>query len=454
MKKFLLGITTCLALGTTILVSCNKTGKEQNTPHPENLKKLSATYGAADLPSNNGGMLVFRDSKHFDSYMAFLDRAEATITPEDETKDVHTVLQDIENGLGFNSLRKVTHEAYEVQDAKGWPSIEAIPDEHFINSPEMRSVLNNQLEVQIGSEIVHYVNKDIRVNIDADNRSLLDQYRKLAPVATLNDVRFIDPLLTGSSIQFLDGHGFVIDFGKGTVPKPTGTDFVVPPAAIPPNKCDNPLLVEFSGLGLRNAQGYFSGYCIIQYGDGTQETKYTSNNFGMPMVPNFQHAYPSLGQYTITIKGYYSGGGLVETRSQTVNVVAGGCAINFKETTWQYGHISSTVAWGGKLVMQNMGSNTGRVVAYTKLVRQNSDGSWSGFKGKIFTRLGCHAKQVGNCANEVDYLQGEGYDNNKKDNKVHRTGQGPFAWETAFGQHTYIDGNGEHTIWTQLNSCP
>lgn len=453
MKKFLLGITACLALGTTILVSCNKTGKEQNTPHPENLKKLSATYGAADFPSNNGGMLVFRDSKHFDSYMAFLDRAEATITPEDETRDVHTVLQDIENALGFNSLRKVTHEAYEVQDAKGWPSLESIPDEHFITSPEMRSILNNQLEVQVGNEILHYVNKDIRVNIDADNRGLLGQYRALTPAATLDEVRFIDPLLTGSTIQFIDRYGSEIIFGKGTQPKPTGTEFVVLPAVKFPNPCNNPRLVEFNGLAARNASDYIQGNLLVNYGDGTQEMKHPTLTPSGWKVPDFQHTYTNLGQYTLTIT--LNGG--VDIRTKTVNV-GSSCAATYKIQDWHYGHISSTIAWGGKLEMEKISANSsnerGRLVAYTKLVKQNNDGSWSGFKGKIFTRLGCHAKQIGNCANEIDYLQGEGYDNNKKDNKVHRTGQGPFAWETAFSQHTYIDGNGEHTIWSQLNSCP
>jgi hypothetical protein len=450
MQKKALGFIALLV--AVFAISCKKELTTETGSSPEKLKKMSAIYGTADFPSNKGGMLAFRDSKHFNSYMDYLDKAEATIDPENETQTVHSVLQDIENGLGFSSLRKVTHEAYEIQDAKGWPSIDAIPDEHFINSPEMRSVLNGQLEVQIGSEILHYVNKEIRVNIDAINTNLLSKYRRLTPSATLDEVRFIDPFLSATTIEFVDRDGSLIVFGKGTQPKPTGTDFVVMPGVKFPDKCNNPRLAEFFGLALRNASGLINGYFIINYGDGTTETK---NSGGWP-VPNFQHTYPSLGQYTLTIKGFYPGGGVVETRSQTVNVTATGCAISYKVQDWHYGYISSTVAWGGKLEMEKIGNNPGkgRLVAYTKLVKQNSDGSWSGFKGKIFTKLGCHAKSVTDCANEVDYLVGEGYDNNKRDNKVHRTGQGPFAWETAFGQHTYIDGNGEHTIWSELNSCP
>jgi hypothetical protein len=453
MRRLLLGITGCLALTTIVLVSCKKTDNDQNNAHPEALKKMAATYGYADFPKNDNGLLVFRDSKHFDSYMDFLDMAEAKIDPNDENQDVNTVLQDIEKAQGFNSLRAVSHAQYEQQNAIGWPRPEAIPDEHFITSPEMRSVLNNQLEVQVGTEILHYVNKDIRVNVDAFNKTMLDKYRRLSPIATLDDVRFIDPFLNGSSIEFTDLDGSLINFGKGTVPKPTGTEFVQMPYVKFPNACNNPRLAEFNGLAARNASGYIQGNLLVKYGDGTQEWKYPTLTGSGWKVPAFQHTYPAFGQYTLTV--ILNGG--VDTKSQTVKVTANGCKENYKSTDWQYGYISSTVAWGGKLEMQQIGNNSnkrGRLIAYTKLVRQNSDGSWSGFKGKIFTRLGCDAKSTdGNCT-IVDHLVGEGYDNNKKENLVHRTGQGPFNWDMAWAQHTYIDDNGEHTIWSQLNVCP
>lgn len=448
---------TSLAIALIFALPSCKKDQTTTGSNPEHLKKMSATYGYADYPKNNNGMLVFRDQKHLDNYLDFLDKAEATLNPEDDTRDMHTVLGEIERAQGFNSLRATTHAAYEAQNAKGWPTKE-IPDEHFISSPEIRSVLNNQLDVQIGIEVLHYVNKGISVRIDAGNIRLWDQYHKLPQTATLDQVRNIDPLLTGSSIDYIDPNGSLINFGKGSVPKPTGTDFVVKPVVRFPDACNNPKYAQFSSMGLRNAQGYMQGYFIIQYGDGTQEAKTTSLTSAGWRVPDFYHTYPGFGTYTVTIKGYYSqGSAMADMKTQQVTVSPTGCKESYKSSGWQYGTISPTVAWGGKLEMIQIGgsnSNRGRLYAYTKLVKQNADGSWSGFKGNIWTGLNCAVYSTdGNCTN-VDHLYGDGYDSNKKDQKVHRTMTSPGNWLHAYSQHTYILNGVNHTIQVDLDVCP
>jgi hypothetical protein len=454
MKKLLSGITACLALATTILVSCNKTGKEQNTPHPERLKKISAQFRYTDFPKNENGLLVFRDQAHYDGYIDFLNVAVDSMDTKDTTVDINSVLQDIENGLGFTSIRKTSHEEYIRQDIIGWSSLEAIPDEHFILAQDIRSTLNIDLDVQIGTEILHYVSKDFAVRVDAGNKSLLEQFKRLPTNVSLSDITLLDPSRRGSSIIELTGDGFI--FGRQ---KPTGASIGGPfPERV--DACNRPGYLRFVNLSLDD-NGSREAYFTINFGDNSPTVNvgsyghYVTGNY---FVPDFFHQYPvpSGGtiNYTMTITAHYNNGAqsAMDTRQIAVSSDVG-CAVKFKDSDWQYTQIPNTNRHvGGKLWMQNLNHDPNgnphlRVVAYSKLVKENSNGSFSSFKGEMYLELSCEVKESQNCTT-WDHLAGSGWDSNDNNQTLHRTASGaPGAADPAWAMSKSKHGYKHNGIW-------
>jgi hypothetical protein len=462
MKKLLLGITACLALATTILVSCNKTGKEQNVPKTENLKKMSVRLSFYDFPKNENGLLVFRDQAHYDGYIDFLNVAVDSMDIKDTTIDINTVLQDIENGLGFTSIRKTSHEEYIRQDIVGWPSLEAIPDEHFILAQDIRSTLNTNLDVQIGTEILHYVSKDFAVRVDAGNKALLEQFKRLPTNISLSDITLIDPSRRGSSIIELTGDGFI--FGRQ---KPTADNIAGPYISFP-DKCNDPGKVRFTNLGLYRNNNSVEAYFKIDYGDGSAiEYKSSFGNYvtGFYVAPNFYHTYtlPASGSIThiMTITACenpnFPAGQTVTTQVPVPLSSAVNCSLQFPETDWQYYQIPGTNDYiGGKVKMQNVGNTNVpklRMCAYSKLVRLMPSGNYKSFKGEMFIELTCDKRGVSNNCYNYGSMDGSGWDSHDDEQTLHRTSSNYTGWSLAKSKHGYKYNGTWYWKWIELRPC-
>src|SRR5690606_27270525 len=132
MKRCL--IPAFLAVFFVAAVSTTSCKKESSPAVSPKLEKILMGLSFDDLPSVSGGMLVFRDTAHFNDYLTFLnDAIEKNVN---DSVDEHDVLFEIEDGMGFNSLRNITHTAFETQDALGWSNLDDIPDEHYIRSSD------------------------------------------------------------------------------------------------------------------------------------------------------------------------------------------------------------------------------------------------------------------------------------------------------------------------------
>jgi len=449
MSKHILRVF-CLLL-TVGIISCKKNVTEDSTP--EKPETMSVGRMSGDYPQNKQGMLVFRNGEHFQSY---LDLLEAAIRQNDDTSiDDHTVLQRIEDQLDFTSIRKISHDAFELQDAKGWPSLREIPDEHFIVSKDLRSVLNANLDVQVGDRIVHYINRDLIVSVDINQPSLVAEVQRLKGNGiSIRDVITIDP-----SKEFVTVYNIPDDYFVGPDrPKPTGVDQIKRPVYKQPEGCANPKLLRFSWLALlSNGQYATSGHFKIFFGDGSSTAKNIDDVY---YVSPFTHQYANFGTYTMTIKAYYSAGGPLKDSVSFSVVVANNtlCGTGIANSDWNYTAISSYQYIGGRLYLENLdpflgiGSNGKRVVAESKLVKQNNDQSWSGYKGHLYTSLSCQAKDQ-DCA-VVDNLYGDVADGNKKDHTLHRTGPTDFRWTTAYSTHVHRKDNTDHTVNISLNACP
>jgi|GEM_PF-2376508 len=174
MKKNLLLFNLLFIL---LVTSCHKTNKiengESDNDAKRKLQQISSSLNFSDFPSIEDGTLVFRDDEHYDSYVNFLESAMVGGDPDDPNVDVNSILQNIEDGLGFTSIRSLSHADFMAKNETGWLSFEEIPEEHFLSSPDLKSILNPKLEVKIGNDLVRYINKDYAVRVDARQAGLV-----------------------------------------------------------------------------------------------------------------------------------------------------------------------------------------------------------------------------------------------------------------------------------------
>lgn len=450
MKKNAIGFITLLI--AVFAISCKKETTETGTS-PEKLKKISATYGYTDFPQIEDGTLVFRDNGHYDKYLDFLDTVIIPKDPEDSTFDEHAILQDIENSIGFTSIRNISHAEFMRQDAIGWATLEEIQDEHFINSIDLRSVLNPRLEVKIGNDLIHYINKDYMVRIDAQQSDLINKYRSLGTNATIDDIRNIDRCLQFTTVTKLTGEGFTYD---KVGPRPLGEYNIFKPFITFPDPCNNPNLATFKNVALHwNFEPGLEADFTVNYGDFSPvETKHSVPSLGGFEVPWFNHAYPGPGTYTMTIKGYLLNGTYATERVMQVTV-AGNCQKAEKSSDWVYMAIPaySNRAVGGKLRVEKYGSgnNKMRMIAETRSL-EYKNGGWKTKKGRIEVEALCSAKD--NQCNQIDLLQAYQLKGNSKDLLEHRSKNQLFWWNMATSNHYLTIDNTRTMLTLVITSCP
>lgn len=454
MKKLILGIGTCLALSSLLLTySCNKTRNEVNKQSHATSRMFYDDLNFTDFPKIENGMLSFRDQNHFEAYLAFIDSA-VVINP-DTTTDDDDVLNAIERQQGFTSLRAITHADYLAQEAIGFPGLKAIPDEHFILAKDTRSVLNSDMDVKIADKVIHFVNKDYAVAIDAAQTSLIQRYHALNSSATVEDLITTDATGQYVSIYELNGEGITIPSHK-----PTGVDEVYGPDWHHTGGCANKGLIEFRHLALK-ANGQWAGvaYFDVDWGDNTTHGtfNYNSSNTVSPFVPNFSHQYGNNPSYTVFIKGYYAQGGpLRATKSIVVTPGSGQlCGKVLKDSQWQYAQISSGRYIGGRIYLETftpfLGTEKMRIIGMSKLVRDKGNGNYEGFKGHLYTYMKVDAKDE-NC-NLINTIEGQTADQNKKDHSMHREGNSMFYWNTATSQHSHTENGNTTTVNITLDAC-
>lgn len=113
MKKAIVAL-----LITFALYSCKKPESSYDPPVSKR-SLVSYTGDFRDFPVASDGMLEFRDDDHFFSYLDFLS---TIINGSDstDTTDVHVLLQEIEDLIGFTSARSIAHGNFVSQNAVGF----------------------------------------------------------------------------------------------------------------------------------------------------------------------------------------------------------------------------------------------------------------------------------------------------------------------------------------------
>lgn len=445
MKKLL--VLTFLSLS---VLSCKKdhTATTQGT---EKLRLLSGQYNFSNFPQHINGRMVFTDYNHFDQYMTFLGKTLENI------RDEHVVLQDIEDGLGFTSIRKLSHEKFQQQNLTGWASIADIPDEHFVVGADLRSVLNTSLDMQIGDEIIHYVNKDFAVVVKEGQNALLEQFKALnQEQATLDDLLSIDDGREYSGIMRLTGEGYIPMRGTGIVGLHGPTSYLI-------GTCSDPGAFYFRDIYAFDG-ARVKCWLKVDFGDGSPFGYYSPVfSFGGHKVENFGHTFPTpnnVNHYDIKMYAYnnsnYSGNTIAQKTVPLTITIPPSCHLVFKDSDWHYLNVPGTNRWiSGKLVMQNIGGSTNprlRVVAYSRLIKQLANGNYGTFSGEMYVTLACDAKDPTTCSTS-DQLVGDGWDSDDDEQTLHRTAASGAAWYNAGSTHGYKHNGTWYTLPINLSVC-
>lgn len=399
------------------------------------------------MPTVQNGMLVFTDTAQFYGYLNFLDSTMESPTT-DTTIDNDSLLQGIESSIGFQSLRSIKHAAFvSIEDGAGWTTADqAVQDETWVPK-DIASLLNVNHDVQVGTNIVHYINRDLQVVVAANQGDLLNQFHNLDTSATTEDALSIDPARLYSSVfDFKDGGNYIL--GSVPIDRPTGTGplrgsyEIVDLSLVHP--CGYPLRVIFKHLSLLRIGTiqHVAATYHIDFGDGT------STNVSSPIlgtyyyVPEFYHDYPNYGSYTLTITAYPNGVSGYVQDTWSVPVQQSGCKESNQNygSGWHYKAIDGSHWLYGQVYLHHIhltqfSDVKSRVYVETKLVKKKSNGNYTRYKGSKTEHVFCQTKD-NNCINQGTAIDGtnSGYG---KTISLHQTRYGTFCFNAITSDHHY-----------------
>lgn len=287
----------------TLFASCTKPDSNSLTTKGKRTSALAREIGFFDWPSVNDGMLCFRDDDHYVAYEQYLDSVVSFSESNTDTalNDPNEMLESVESGLSFTSLRHNTEAAFNTLNETGWSTLAEIPEKQFINSISTKSILNANADYKIGDIITHYISKDYAVTIPDTATTMLNGLHGLSTTATFEDISNLDIIGEIMSIQELT----INALGRGTTLKTAGTAGVVISTGItvyPPDPC-NPKLIRIDNIRMANFTTPTKGNYHILWGDGNSTNVTSNGSTNSYWLNNVTHTYATNGNYTITIYG-------------------------------------------------------------------------------------------------------------------------------------------------------
>ncbi|SFN67194.1 hypothetical protein SAMN05421594_3762 [Chryseobacterium oleae] len=257
-------------------------------------------------PSIYSGMLEFTDEKQFYCYYDYL--TEVASTPNDDMSE-NDFLLEVEQVMGLNSLRADAFAKFEQKNAIGWASYQEIPEEHWITSNILRSILNVNREVKVGNYVLKYINPEFIVSVKADHSEVMKKVDALGDHPTLEQILELDPLreiISVSSPKILKREFGTVDFAdaKGIRGTPIPLQIFRLSGTVYENFiCGNPGKVKFEGFTLSRLSVPQQARYRIEFNDGTNaaaEFMLLPNQYILPAI---EHVYPATNTtYHPTIK--------------------------------------------------------------------------------------------------------------------------------------------------------
>lgn len=460
MKKIVFALSL---LCSAVLFSCSKKdATEASKPALSTMSTVVTRYSKfSDWPKVSNGMLVFPDTNHLINYINFLDSVidphnyDSVYTDNGGEFDQDLLLQNVENTLGFTSIRSTSHANFLKLNDVGWDRPENAPEEHFIHSMDIKSILNTNMDVQIGTAIVHYINAHLCVNYDVSRTDLQSQYNRLPSTATLTDAINIDPMHLNSGVYWINDAGYKLIWDRASN-KPTGGNYKIANFNYTAPDCANPHKLVFSGIELTvvvNTNGVWSyiptkSKFMVSFDDGTTlgpiYSTISTGGYANVMLADFNHTFTTEGVHDVTLTAW----NITNTTNvadiqevHQVTVKGAGCrkGIN-KATDDQFQYLSGGIAFSGKASIEDWGQffvQKTRVISETTSWVQSGT-KWKEQKGVIWGNVA-----VGLLDKDCNYVRGTTGDcsgNKSKHILVHRTDD-EYHWTRVDTEHgMYVNG--------------
>lgn len=475
-------VLVSLMLLIVTLLSCTKIEKKDKELDLASANKLMSSqkniYKYTDWPSVNNGMLVFRDSTHLLNYITFLDSIidpqnypTPSLTDTGVEFDQDQLLQNVESVLGFTSIRNIAHAGFLRQNEIGWNTLEEVPKEHFINDILIRSILNAQLDMQVGNSYVHYINESLVVSVDETRPDLSASFHKFPISAQLVDIINIDPTHQYSRIEQVTKEGISLVWDK-IVRKPTGAGDKIVNLTYTQPDCNNPLKVVFSNAELTKLVYDGNGNAsdlptaarfVINFGDNTPllgplNTTISSGNYYQVILADFDHGYSNPGNYTVHIKAWKLSNNTSTPDAELdypITVKIGQCKQIQKATDDEFHYTPyGGRAWSGKTSVLRtsnlLGTKIMRIVSETSSWLK-SGSKWKQSNARIWSSVATTI--LDKDCNFNRYRSGEGEGNKAKHLVVHRT-DAPYWWSIVNTKHGIFYDNSWYYFDKIMNVCP
>jgi len=250
------------------------------------------------------------------------------------------ILDAFENSLGFTSLRtKLIEEEVALLSSGVDPQVRDI-DAFFIQDDILRTVLNSQLEVQIGNSIYKFADDTLMLEIK--NNNCFDALGVLRTQIAI-------PLTLANDLPSAYNVANLYAFDNVTVHRLKGFDGTT--------SCDTDFKFSLSGtstqIAFNSISSDFSVRHLWDFGDGC-----------ISSAVNPVHAYDSLGEFEVTLSLFDSLGCSIVSNKKTVKL--GTCNSFFDPTT--------TI--GSKFVsFTDLSTSTNTIVAYVWDFGDSASGS-------------------------------------------------------------------------------
>ncbi|KMQ66516.1 hypothetical protein ACM46_03005 [Chryseobacterium angstadtii] len=375
----------------------------KKTDHEQPLKSASSKVSmSCSSPTLNNGMLDFKDEAQFYCYYDYL--AEVAAAPDDERSE-DDLLLEAEQNLGLNSLRAEAFAKFEQQNAIGWSSYQEIPEEHWITSPILRSILNVNREVKVGNYVVKYLNPEFIVSVKADRAEMLKKVELLGSNPSIEQIIALDPvreIISVSSAKNIYREFGTIDFAnaKGIRGTPVPVQlFRLSGTIYEEFTCSSPGKVKFEGFTLSRALVPQQAKYRIEFNDGTNAAAEFTLAPNQYILPTVEHVYPGANTVyhpTVKVKSIspYSNAStwnVVHTYNVYVKGWGQSCSMATKGGL-QDMVINSSNVLRGKIDYYNwspfpfgLGGNRSSLAGWTELHHIDKNGNWNRRKDKSTT---------------------------------------------------------------------